>query len=127
QASIAWASTDIDNFSLLAATTNFGNQDSVRGRLGGRLGTSWGWGGGILEPFATASVWHEFQGNNTVGLTSDVLTVALTDQFDDTWAELGGDVNYFSSGTTSIFFKGDALVGGELTGFNLKGGGRIGW
>jgi hypothetical protein len=29
--------------------------------------------------------------------------------------------------STSLFFKGDALVGGDLEGWNLKEGGRLAW
>ena len=59
-------------------------------------------------------------------VTDGPLVFDFTDEFDDTWAEVGGGINYFA-GDNSLFFKGDALLGGELTGFNLKGGGRLGW
>lgn len=127
EGTIGWANANIDDMTLLAATANLGSQDSVRGRLGGRVGTSWAWGSGIIEPFAAASVWREFAGNNTAGLTSAGVLLSLSDTFEDTWGEVGGGVNYFGPNGTSLFFKGDALVAGELAGFNLKGGGRASW
>jgi hypothetical protein len=36
-------------------------------------------------------------------------------------------VNFFTGSSTSIFVKADALVGGDLEGWNVKGGGRIGF
>ena len=59
-------------------------------------------------------------------VTDGPLQFAFKDEFDDTWAEVGAGINYFK-GDTSLFLKGDALLGGELTGFNLRGGGRLGW
>jgi len=127
EGTLAWANTNVDNISLLAANANFGSQDSFRGRLGGRIGASWAGAGGIFEPFAEASVWHEFEGDNGAALASGPLVLALTDSIDDTWGEVGGGINWFNDSGASVFFKGDALVGGDLTGFNLRGGGRIGW
>jgi hypothetical protein len=126
EASIGWASTDVDTFSLYGASLNPGGGESLRGRVGLRLGANWISNGALIEPFAQAGVWGEFADDNSAVVTDGPLVFAFTDDFDDTWAEVGGGINYFA-GDSSLFFKGDALLGGELTGFNLKGGGRLGW
>lgn len=79
----------------------------------------------IVEPFFTGSFWHEFEGDNKASLTSAGYKLSFKDELDDSWGELGGGVNFFTSGTTSIFVKADALVGGDLDGWNVKGGGRF--
>ena len=127
QGTLAWVTTDTDNISLLNANARFNDGDSFRGRLGLRAGYSVGSSGGtIWEPFATASVWHEFEGDNQVSLTSGGYTLAFKDSIDDTWGEVGGGLNVFM-GNTSVFVKADALVGGDLEGWNVKGGGRFAW
>jgi len=112
--------------SLLNATTNFSDGESLRGRLGLRAGYSWLSGATIVEPFAVASVWHEFEGNNKVALASNGFTLAFNDSLDETWGEVGGGLNVFSGGG-SAFVKADALVGSDLEGWKVTGGGRLSW
>jgi hypothetical protein len=127
QATIAWVDTNADNFNLFNSGVKFSNGDSVRGRLGGRLGYSTIWGGTIVEPFFTGSFWHEFEGDNKASISSAGYKLTFKDQLDDNWGELGGGVNFFTGANSSVFVKADALVGGDLDGFNVKGGGRLAW
>ena len=127
QGTIAWVNTDTDSFTLFGSPVNFSDGESLRGRLGGRLGYSTNWGGTIVEPFFTGSFWHEFEGDNKASLTSAGYKLSFKDELDDSWGELGGGVNFFTSSTSSIFVKADALVGGDLEGWNVKGGGRFAW
>jgi opacity protein-like surface antigen len=50
---------------LSPGTVQFSDNISILGRLGARIGTTVNSGSIIWQPFATASVWHEFAGNNT--------------------------------------------------------------
>ena len=127
QGTIAWVNTDMDNFKLFNTPVNFSNGESVRGSLGGRVGYSWLWGASVVEPFFDGKVWQEFEGDNKVALTSAGHKLTFKDQVDQTWGELGGGVNVFTGANSSIFVKADALVGGSLDGFNVRGGGRIAW
>jgi opacity protein-like surface antigen len=52
-------------FALPPATIQFGDNISILGRVGARVGTTIDSGSIVWQPFATASVWHEFAGNNT--------------------------------------------------------------
>ena len=126
QGTIAWVESDMDNVTLLNTVVNFSDGESVRGRLGGRVGYSTMWGATVVEPFFVGSFWHEFEGDNQATLTSGA-KIALKDELDDSWGELGGGVNFFTGPRTSLFVKGDALVGGDLEGWNVKGGGRLAW
>jgi len=50
---------------LSPATVQFGDNISILGRLGARVGTTINGGNITWQPFATASIWHEFAGNTT--------------------------------------------------------------
>jgi opacity protein-like surface antigen len=50
---------------LPPASVQFGTVESWLGRIGAQVGTSFTAGNVLLQPFATASVWHEFAGNVT--------------------------------------------------------------
>ena len=55
---------------LSPGTVQFGDNVSVLGRLGARVGTTINGGNITWQPFATASIWHEFAGNNTATYTA---------------------------------------------------------
>jgi opacity protein-like surface antigen len=57
-------------FFLSPGTVQFGDNISILGRLGARVGTTINGGSVIWQPFATASVWHEFAGNTTATYTA---------------------------------------------------------
>ena len=86
QGTIAWVNTETDNFNLFARSVNFDDGDSVRGRLGGRLGYSTMWGNTIVEPFFTGSFWHEFEGDNKATLKSSGFKLSFKDELDNSWA-----------------------------------------
>jgi outer membrane autotransporter protein len=48
---------------LSPGSVQFGDNISILGRLGARVGTTVNSGSVIWQPFATASVWHEHDGN----------------------------------------------------------------
>ena len=53
------------NLFLSPGSVQFGDNVSVLGRLGARVGTTINGGNITWQPFATVSIWHEFAGNNT--------------------------------------------------------------
>ena len=83
QGTIAWVNTETDSFNLFGSPVNFSDGESLRGRLGGRLGYSTNWGGTIVEPFFTGSFWHEFEGDNKASLTSAGYKLSFKDELDD--------------------------------------------
>ncbi|HEX4410154.1 MAG TPA: outer membrane beta-barrel protein [Xanthobacteraceae bacterium] len=55
---------------LPPATVNFSGIQSYLGRAGIEVGTTFTAGNVVWEPFATASIWHEFAGNITASYTA---------------------------------------------------------
>lgn len=127
QGTIGYVSTDLDDFNMLGTDIDPDTGDSLRGRLGLRVGTSWDSGNMIFEPFLTGSVWHEFEGDNEVELTSGASTT-VDDEIKGTWGEVGGGLNVFNSDNNISFFaKVDAQVGGDIDSWSGKVGGRLAW
>jgi opacity protein-like surface antigen len=58
-----------NRLALSPATIAFSDYVSTLGRLGARVGTTWNGGSVIWQPFATASVWHEFEGASTAAFS----------------------------------------------------------
>lgn len=127
QATLAYVNTSMDDFSLLATDVDPEDGESLRGRLGLRAGMSWDSGNMIFEPFLVGSVWHEFEGDNEVNLTSGG-SVTVSDQAEQTYGEVGGGINVLDAdGGMSLFAKVDALVGGDIESISGKVGGRFNW
>ena len=53
----------------LPTVLTLGDIETFPARIGFRVGTSFVTGGVSLAPYASASVWHEFAGNTTMGVT----------------------------------------------------------
>jgi outer membrane autotransporter protein len=53
----------------LPGTLNINNLQSTLARFGGRIGSSFQAGNVVLQPFAAASVWHEFQGASSASIS----------------------------------------------------------
>jgi opacity protein-like surface antigen len=64
------AGNDFNPLYLPPATVNFSDIESWLGRAGLEIGTSFTAGNVVWEPFATASVWHEFAGNVTANYSA---------------------------------------------------------
>lgn len=127
QATLAYVNTDFDDFSALETDIEFDDGDSLRGRLGLRAGMSWDSSSMIFEPFLTASIWHEFEGDNAVTLTNGGV-VTVGDEPEDTYGEVGGGINMIEAdGGMSFFAKVDALVGGDIESISGRIGGRFSW
>jgi autotransporter family porin len=105
------------------------NDTSVRGRLGGRIGTSWLWGGWTVEPSVTGSLWETFTGTNVASLTSNGFVLDLSDVNQQrTQGEVGGMVNVFGNGSSwSGFVKGDYRFASGYSDGSIKGGLRYQW
>jgi opacity protein-like surface antigen len=62
-------------FLLPPATVQFNTVESWLGRVGARVGTTFTGGNVVWQPFATASVWHEFAGPTVASYNANVLGV----------------------------------------------------
>jgi opacity protein-like surface antigen len=63
--------------SLSPSSIQFNDNISILGRVGGRIGTTVKTERMIWQPFATASVWHEFAGATTANYNSPAYPVAF--------------------------------------------------
>jgi opacity protein-like surface antigen len=67
--------TTNDPFFLPPGTVAFNPYESILGRIGARVGTTFNALNITWQPFATASVWHEFAGNSTATYTAPAFTL----------------------------------------------------
>ncbi|MGV1013438.1 MAG: autotransporter domain-containing protein [Methyloceanibacter sp.] len=125
--SVTWA--DIDGFSLGGNRVSFDDEANVRGRLGLRVGTSYGiWGTTTVEPFVIGSVWGHLSGDNQATLTSSGTTFRFEDSPEDVWGEVSLGVNFFNpSASTAVFAKLDVTFGDDVDGIGGKAGMRVSW
>ena len=101
--------------------------DSDLGRLGGRIGKSFQIGGVFVEPFAAASIWHEFAGPNSSVFTS----ANYPGQSFSGLSSRVGSFGQYSLGASASFGKGvyafvrgDLRYGPALSGNNVTAGVR---
>ena len=115
---LAYVRTDLDGFQASGFAFDFDKAESLRGRLGVRIGSP---GPGFL-PYVDAKVLHEFMGGNDSSFASGGFTQVLADRAKGTWfrGEVGltGSADRFG-GFVSAF--GEA---GDVKGFGLRAGFR---
>lgn len=124
---VTWA--DIDGFNAGGNKVSFSDDANVRGRIGGRVGTTTqAWEGTMMEPFLIASLWGNLSEDNTATLVSSGTTFQFQDDLDDVWGELSAGVNLFNfSQTTAVFAKVDYTFGEDVQGLGGKAGMRVAW
>jgi autotransporter family porin len=129
-ATIAVASSEIDDFTFAGNSVKFDDEADVRGRLGLRVGTSRElFPAIVMEPFVIGSVWGHLSGENEATVTSlGTRFGPFTDEPADVWGEISTGVNFFSPGAnSSLFAKLDVIFGEEIDGVSAKGGMRYNW
>ena len=124
--------------SVVPGTETFNDIVNTIGRVGLRVGTSFGFGALTVQPFAAASVWHDFAGNATAHFTTcpgcaaitgpfPPIPAALTDAFSGT--NVGTYGQYSVGAAASIantgwigFVRADYRSGPDLNGWDGTGG-----
>jgi opacity protein-like surface antigen len=142
-AGVIWSRTQVDSMNVPGTLVyGFGGVppwtlavkdiDSTLGRLSVRIGRTVALDNVVLQPFASASVFHEFQGRVTSSLTSDfsaigasVPTLSSTVSVSSvgTYGQLGLGVaaQALNSGWVS-YLRGDYRKGDNIEGWSLNGG-----
>jgi len=112
-ATLAYVNSNIDDLRIFGTKVDFEDGDSLRGRLGVRLGLSSLWGGYKVEPFIGASAWYEFLGENDVAVNSEGIILRAEDDVSGWIGEVTGGVNILeiSSAGVSGFAKGNYQFG----------------
>jgi len=129
-ATLAYVNSDIDNLSVYGTSVNFANGDSLRGRLGVRLGTTVQDERAKYEPFVGVSAWYEFLADNTASVASGGYVVQSSDSLTGTIGEVTGGVNVYSLADSGVsgFVKGNFEFGkDDYLGFGGSVGMRVAW
>jgi len=106
--------------------------DSTLGRLSLRVGTTVASGNVVWQPFASASVFHEFQGGVTSSLTSNfsaigvslpTLNSTVTTSSLGTYGQFGLGIaaQFLNTGWVS-YLRGDYRTGDNIEGWSINGG-----
>lgn len=129
-ATLTYVNTNISNLAIAGNTfVDFGNNDSLRGSLGARVG------GQIydaatykVQASVTGRLWYEFLGDNAVTIFNPGVPFGTVDNFDGLFGEVGVGFNVFAkdSGWNS-FVNADVKFGDNYTAGSAKGGVRYQW
>ena len=130
-ATVSYVSTDISDMALGGSNVVYGDNASLRGRVGLRVG------GQVLqmpgfrtEASLTGSVWKEFLAKNDVTIVSAGPDFITTDYFNKTFAEVSGAIDFIDlGGGFSGHLKGDFRFADALQFWSakVKGGVRYRW
>lgn len=71
KATLAYVKTDFDDLEVFESEVEFNDGESLRGRVGGRVGTAIDRNGIMIEPYVEASVWNEFDGDYGAAFSSN--------------------------------------------------------
>jgi opacity protein-like surface antigen len=106
---------------------------STLGRFSIRAGTTVRSGNWVLQPFASAGVFHEFRGGASASLTSNFAALGLYEQYSSTISTAGlGTYGQFGVGVAAQivdtgwvgYLRGDYRTGDNIEGWTLNGGVR---
>jgi opacity protein-like surface antigen/uncharacterized protein YhjY with autotransporter beta-barrel domain len=149
-AGVIWSRVSVDPFNV-AGTVIFatpglappfsvqvGDIESVLGRASIRIGTNITTGNFALQPFATASVFHEFGDDVTASLTTNLASLTGAGVLPAPFTEATATLNSTRVGTYGQFalgiagqlldtgwlgyVRGDYRIGDNIEGFSINGG-----
>ncbi|MFG1328644.1 hypothetical protein [Xanthobacter autotrophicus] len=129
-ATLSYVNTNISDLTIASGTlVDFGNNDSLRGSVGLRVGANaYDAATYRVEASLTGRLWYEFLGDNAVTIYNPGLPFTTVDTFDGLFGEVGVGLNFFAkdsgwNGFTNADIKfGDSYVAGSA-----KGGVRYQW
>ena len=126
--SISYVKGDTHDFSAGGASFRFSNDDSSRGKLGLRTGTSMdlGWGSKIA-PYAHVEAIDEFKGNGNVVFTDAGQSVTFNNNAPKTYGEAGVGVDLIAHNGFTAFFEGHGDFGDDIHGYGSRIGIRWKW
>lgn len=109
QAQLVYQNVSFDDVSDVSGRFNFGNGESLRGRLGMRLTKTFNMADAarprLLTAWLRANIWHEFMGDTT--MTASTLTggnpYTVHSSLGGTWGEIGAGVSGQVSDNVALF------------------------
>jgi outer membrane autotransporter protein len=126
-ASLAYVHSHIDGVTIGMTPVTFDDGQSLRGKIGGRIGASIDNGGAVLEPYVSAYVGNEFLGDNSIFLDSGP-GLSIGDDVSGIFGEVGGGVSSTNAArNASVFAQGNYIFADGYQAGNLKAGARVNW
>jgi hypothetical protein len=126
-ASLSYVKTSIDDGEVLGTDINFEDGESLQGRLGARLGASFG-DSMKSELFIEASAWNEFMGEYDAHLGSNGYTVDTDADTSGLYGEVAAGANVFGAdGKWNGFLTGAVQFGDDFIGYSGNAGLRYNW
>ncbi len=119
--SLSWQQTNVDDMHVLGQTIDIGTQDSLIGKVGGRIGGTTELGATKTTFYLRGSYIHAFSGNADLLFESGGASQRVLDQKLRDFGQAAVGVNFASGGPISGFIEGNADFGGAK-----GGGGRAG-
>ena len=101
--------------------------DSLRGKIGGRLGGTYNLASGVFEPYLKAYVGNEFMGDNSVFLASGP-GVTVADDIGGVFGEVGLGFNWANAANSwSVFGQANYTFAEDYNAGDGKLGVRYSW
>ncbi len=129
-ATLFYVNSNIDDLALYGTSVNFTSGDSLRGRIGARVGTTITREQAKYEPFIGVSALYEFLGDNAAEVASGGYVLKATDNLTGALGEVTGGVNVFSltGNGVNAFAKGDFQFGkDDFVGYGGSLSVRVDW
>ncbi len=126
-ASLAYVNTQIDDVTVLGAPVTFDDGESLRGKLGGRVGGSFNNDKALFEPYISAFVGNEFLGDNSTFLASGP-GLTITDDVSGVFGEVGTGFNArIKNSSLTVFGQANFIFAEDYKAGNGKLGMRVNW
>ena len=129
KATLAYVNTDFDDLEVLGTGVEMSDGDSLRGRLGVRVGGTMMRDANLIEPYLEASLWNEFDGDYDAGIVSNGFNLPVNYDAGGLSGEVAAGANIINVGNGwNAFAKGAVQFGeDDLLGFSGNLGFRKNW
>jgi hypothetical protein len=129
-ATVSYVNSSLDDLSLFGTSVDFNTGDSLRGRIGVRVGTTIISDNRAFEPFVGLNGWYEFQGDNKISTTSAGYQLTAADDTGGAIGEVTAGLNVFNVTDSGLsgFVKGNFQFGeDDLRSYAGQAGLRASW
>ncbi|MEO4041911.1 autotransporter domain-containing protein [Hoeflea sp. CAU 1731] len=123
-ASLAYVNSDLDDLNVLGTPVSINSDDSLRGKIGGRVGTSMLVGNGKMDPYINAYVGGEFLGDNSAIISG----LTLQDDISGVFGEVGAGFNWYDAANSwSVYGQANYIFADDYWAANGTMGVRYSW
>ncbi|MBX3584735.1 MAG: autotransporter outer membrane beta-barrel domain-containing protein [Rhizobiaceae bacterium] len=121
KATLAYVQTEFDNIEIFGTDVAFNDGDSLRGRLGARLGKPIDRNGMTIDPYVEASIWNEFDGDYSAAFFSNGTGFVPGFDAEGVYGEVAGGASFINTGNGWSGFARGAVQFGEDSALGLTG------